>query len=449
MQKVVSIYNEADLLFRKETHESLHSAENSFRTLIPQIKKLDKEQSEVREAMIFEESLSHLNSVRENEEVNVMLIRIQHNIRYMAIEQKEKNSLLKAVDLILKKNSEKVPLSSIQKDIEAVQEMIKKLLTESETKTTTLNRKETSFSNNTKSTLFEIYVIHDLMKNLDSDVKKHIDPLAIKFLKNIRQIESQKNIETEYYYNIVSKIRRNIQLLISKAKDAHTIFQQKIKQFERMIIEPLSKLDLILSSPLTNVDDLKNNANELKAQLESLNKNKNVKSMFSELQQISSRIDNLYKQFHIVSQQETERTYILNTVQNVLFEMGYDVIDAPYQEKANYKAPVMSTYSTPYGEGMQLSLSSDGTTFIQLKRLSDDNEGANTLDEFRKIEANVCNDYTNLIQKVEEFGVNIFENERRFNHDISKIPVLLTSDVKNKKRKKCQFVEKKLSIHTQ
>ena len=393
LRHVESSFEIAKRLYRHGAMENLFLADSHARTIEGEMEKLEAGIEEERKRRIFEKSMGDSKKAGEMERVKIL-------------EARKKRQLNTALDEAIGSLPEPCGLSG------------------------------------GKCTRGEIAAIHEMIDNMDPTIVQGIQGPATPLTNQLREVESLDDIENEYYFRIVSVIRKNLGLIIKDVQRQHAHDERRRGNIRQSILRRLSDLGLVVDSPLNNIDLLKNEAGQYRKELDSLFYEPDIRRLSSGSQPVFENVDRLVEQFQTVARQETERAHIVETIGKILEDMGYDAMEPPYQQDSAYKAPVFSRFYTPNGAGMQVAVSADGTTFIQMKRLvSGDGEdqewfSSSETKQLQRVEKKFCDGYSEMIHQLEKSGMIVRDDGRRYFQNPAKIPVIHVPGPVRERRKR-------------
>jgi hypothetical protein len=202
-----------------------------------------------------------------------------------------------------------------------------------------------------------------------------------------------------YYEDLVKGIKVRTIETVAAAKKSWAEHIQLIETIEKEMIELFIELESIISSPLI-IDKAK--AINLRETLESLYKLE-PKDVNAELKSLSLVIQELYNEYLKLKTLEEERQYIINSVQEVLTEMGYKASEITSQSAVTSDAYRFVEFEIPGGEAVKVGINRDKEFFAAV--FHPEVSGSLDTDRFRQQESFHCENLAKLNQGLEKKGL--------------------------------------------
>lgn len=161
----------------------------------------------------------------------------------------------------------------------------------------------------------------------------------------------------------------------------------------------LAGLIAIIGDPVT--PEIERKAQELKARLQSLMRLEDKASRRFEIEALQSDYGRLVEAHEYLVLKDEERRYVGHCVQELLEEMGYEVI--PLEPRLPFSpARTEKYFLTPDGEAVRVSMGLERDLHMELLRLTDEVGKGSSDDEMTEKGHRFCEDYRHLLQGLRE-----------------------------------------------
>ena len=219
---------------------------------------------------------------------------------------------------------------------------------------------------------------------------------------SISDIKRKLSGNYAFYENILKGIKLRLAYSISFAEKKYEENEKLLASIEKVMNELLIDLENIISSPITKD---KKKAEALKQSLYGLYKYdvfNNSSFIKSELERLSSEIKARYMEYLELTKNEAERNYIMNSIKDILHEIGYEPI--PVEQDTVGKNKLMEM-KIPGGEAVRIALGTDKKFSAKVFRPEDLLDAS--YDAFKAQEEKFCSDLPKLSKKMKEQGMAV------------------------------------------
>ncbi len=244
-----------------------------------------------------------------------------------------------------------------------------------------------------------------------------IEPFLAELIKtDLKDIENSLNeikgkisgSNYSYFENILKWLDIRLREAVEKGKNKQEAMAKEFDALSQKAVELLTDIEMVINSPFLP-DKIR--VLELKTALETTVSDKNIVRLKTAIETITPEIKMLYNQYLEIEKLNDERRYIIESVQSVLTEMGYEVSKLPYRTVENPQAPLFMEANIPGGEGVRLGFGVDKSIFAEV--FHPEAEGSIDKEKFKAQEKRWCSDIDKIKAKLNEKGIVFEEKWRR------------------------------------
>jgi hypothetical protein len=268
--------------------------------------------------------------------------------------------------------------------------------------------------------------IEDLPKSYAQFISDDISEIK----QSISEIREKLEGNYAFYESILKGIKLRTREVISMAKKKWEHQEKLIESIGSEIKELLIDIECVVSSSL--VQD-KTKAIALRTSLNNLYAY-DVHTIKSKLQNLAPEIKKMYMAYIELEKLDRERHYIMNSVHNILTDMGYEVSAIPSKTLDKPEAPLYAEFTIPGGEAVRLGFDMNKNVFAEVFHP----ETGKSVDseKLRTQEKKWCSDIDKVKAGLKEKGLIFNEEWRRdfTDEDIERIEKESQETTKDKKK---------------
>lgn len=247
------------------------------------------------------------------------------------------------------------------------------------------------------------------ISELDPAISELIRTDLVDIKNSLDEIKGKISGNYAYFENTLKWLHIRLKESTKKGEDRLKAMEKEIDALQKKAIELLAVIEMVITSPLL---PNKGRALELKIALENALSDRNITKLKGVVETMTSGIEMLYNQYLEIEKLNDERRYIMDSVQNVLIEMGYEVSKLPYRTAESLQAPLFMESKIPSGGGVRLGFGIDKGIFAEV--FYPETEGSIDKEKFKAQEKKWCSDIDILKEKLKEKGI-IFDEKWRKN----------------------------------
>ena len=240
-----------------------------------------------------------------------------------------------------------------------------------------------------------------------------------KILQTVTQVE-QKNYDT-FYYQRLKWANMELQQIIKTAPEKVEALHRRVEQAVKTIDELVIQLEVVRAQAVLEVHT--NAASSLINVLEGLPREKDPHILLTKLDELQQKTKNLYQQFEVAQTRDQERQLVMQNIQEVLLDLGYEIIDPAFiyeENPGNVRENLSFHFRTPERGVVRLVCGLDSaiySEFMQLKAAGE--SGANIISETDGPEESLihqceqwCRDYDYLVEELSQRDIHIEQRWR-------------------------------------
>lgn len=246
------------------------------------------------------------------------------------------------------------------------------------------------------------------ISNLNPLISELIKTDLLDIKNSLNKIKEKISGNYAYFENVLKWLHIRLKESVKKGEDKLESMEKEFDVLSKKVVELLTDIEIITTSPLLPDKD---KALDLKTALENALLDRNINKIKGVIITITSELKTLYNQYLEIEKLNDERQYIIENVQNILTEMGYNVSRFPYQTSKNPQAPLHTEFNIPGGEAVRLGFSTDKSLFAEV--FHPESEKLTNKSDFKKQEKKWCEDYSIMLEKLKNKGFVCQEKWRR------------------------------------
>ena len=181
------------------------------------------------------------------------------------------------------------------------------------------------------------------------------------------------------------------------------------EDFNARIEELAISLNAVLG--LEPEKDLREEAESLLERIKRLQEEDDIVSHGNDVSELEKACSEFLVRFHNAMIKKEEREFLMNSVREVLDEMGYQVLELPPDQMAGIPGATGAFFLTPDREAVRVTIGADNGMQFQLFRLVTEGkeEEASTREEMIDKCRNWCEDYSKVLEAIKEKGFQVEE----------------------------------------
>ena len=277
-------------------------------------------------------------------------------------------------------------------------------------------------------------IVKNIIGGIETDIEDLPQAYSLFIAKDIGEVkQSISEIKDKcagnyaFYESILKGIKLRTREAISMAKKKWEYQEKLIDSIELEIRELL----LCLSSPV--IKDKKRITAFMK-EINGLYASNDILFVQTELRRLSDEVKALYMEYLELTKNDAERNYIMNSIGDVLHDMGYEPI--PIEQDTVGKNKLMEM-KIPGGEAVRISLNTDKKFTAKVFRPEDAPDAS--YDAFRYQEEKFCSHLPELSKKMKDQGMAVkITIEKKYDASI------LKEVLKTKKKRRERLRERRL-----
>jgi len=256
--------------------------------------------------------------------------------------------------------------------------------------------------------------IKETVKKIRESLKTIPERLRAYLSESLKGIEEKVEAAEEGDYNAMhgEAVRLAWERLneILGGLDKYAEEWERLREDLNARIEELAiTLNAVLS--LGPEKDLGEEAESLLERIKGLQEEDDIVSHGNDVSKLEEACSEFLDRFHNAMIKKEEREFLMNSVREVLTEMGYEVLELPPDQMAGISGATEAFFLTPDREAVRVTIGVDNDMQFQLFRLVTEGkeEEASTKDEMIDKCRNWCEDYSKVLEAIKEEGFQVEE----------------------------------------
>jgi hypothetical protein len=256
--------------------------------------------------------------------------------------------------------------------------------------------------------------LESLKEKIDTFDEEHIKLVQKKFEKikgTVDQIEDKLTGNFDFYYSMLKNLEAELFELKKVAEQKFQEYQLQKTQLQEQLSLLLARLDVIAEK--SQFEPQRQQAIALRNALSDILQQNDVSVLISGYSQFQSQVRELEVEFESLAAKESDRQFILQQTEEVLKEMGYEVIHMPYRPVNDPYGALAMNFKAPAGQGVRISVNLSHTVHKQFCQLvPQENLQDSRVDEQQLLSQckSWCTDYEKLIEKLKTRGIDLTKN---------------------------------------
>lgn len=232
-------------------------------------------------------------------------------------------------------------------------------------------------------------------------------------LNTLKQVENSLTGNFDFYFSILKNLEAEFVTITREAEQKFQENENQKEHFRTQISRLLARCDAIIE--MSGFQPQVQQAIGFRYSLEDLLHQNDLEVLANGFNQFHSLIIELEAQFEDTTTRESDRRYVLQQTQEILQEMGYEVIHTPHNPTTDPYGPLAMNFKAPAGQGVRISLSLANSLHGQFCRLvpqDKDKEKYSPIEQSKLLSQCQawCRDYEKLIQFLNQRGIHMTRN---------------------------------------